>query len=363
MQQRETGNEERRASGARRAALLAAVGLLALGTPSADAVEQTFDVDEGQSTFTSGSIDVEFTAVVNSNGLFGSQTTTGSATIENVTYAADGTVVLDTETSQVTLQDLSIGGDVNQSGMGELVWADLFTFDILYTIASQMLDLNAPLTMALSGGTFSGTPSFQFSGVSDGAVSGSLINYSIPPQNFSSPGNLPVDGTLATLGGDTLLELTGSQLQVDLGSAPTIVTEVNECALRILVCVFFLTTAEITIDSLVYNDVQMNLVGTAPAVATCGDGVLDPGEGCDDGNTTGGDGCSAVCQPEVCGNGVLDPGETCDDGNTADGDGCPSTCQLDPAGVPALGPWGVVGLASLLAAAGGRVARRRVSAE
>ncbi|MDD3498137.1 MAG: hypothetical protein PHH24_01370 [Candidatus Moranbacteria bacterium] len=30
-----------------------------------------------------------------------------------------------------------------------------------------------------------------------------------------------------------------------------------------------------------------------------------------------------------CGNGVLDPGETCDDGNTIDGDGCSSTCQTE----------------------------------
>ncbi|MCB9681540.1 MAG: choice-of-anchor A family protein [Alphaproteobacteria bacterium] len=33
----------------------------------------------------------------------------------------------------------------------------------------------------------------------------------------------------------------------------------------------------------------------------CGDGVLDPGEGCDDGNTLSGDGCSATCDVEgVC---------------------------------------------------------------
>ena len=38
------------------------------------------------------------------------------------------------------------------------------------------------------------------------------------------------------------------------------------------------------------------------ASALCGDGVTDPGEQCDDGNTTGGDGCSATCQSEggVC---------------------------------------------------------------
>jgi cysteine-rich repeat protein len=44
-------------------------------------------------------------------------------------------------------------------------------------------------------------------------------------------------------------------------------------------------------------------------VARCGDGVLSPGETCDDGNTEPGDGCSATCQIEECGNGVRDPGE------------------------------------------------------
>ena len=41
-----------------------------------------------------------------------------------------------------------------------------------------------------------------------------------------------------------------------------------------------------------------------------------------------------------CGNGVVDVGETCDDGNTVSGDGCSSTCQLETgflcmAGTPA----------------------------
>jgi len=73
---------------------------------------------------------------------------------------------------------------------------------------------------------------------------------------------------------------------------------------------------------------------------TCGNGVLDPGEQCDDGNTKDGDGCSATCQFECqpipgqtciglprCGNGVLTSNEACDDGNTASGDGCSEDCQ------------------------------------
>lgn len=35
-------------------------------------------------------------------------------------------------------------------------------------------------------------------------------------------------------------------------------------------------------------------------VTTCGDGILDPGETCDDGNVADDDGCSASCQDEAC---------------------------------------------------------------
>ena len=53
---------------------------------------------------------------------------------------------------------------------------------------------------------------------------------------------------------------------------------------------------------------------------------------------TNGDGCCASgcnslndndCQPR-CGNGVIEAGEQCDDGNTNAGDGCSPTCQLEP---------------------------------
>ena len=64
--------------------------------------------------------------------------------------------------------------------------------------------------------------------------------------------------------------------------------------------------------------------GGGSATSQCGDGYLDAGELCDDGNTTSGDGCSSTCQPEdlrVCGDGSLAGNEECDDGNTTDGDG------------------------------------------
>jgi cysteine-rich repeat protein len=63
---------------------------------------------------------------------------------------------------------------------------------------------------------------------------------------------------------------------------------------------------------------------------TCGNGIVEPSEQCDDGNTVSGDGCSATCRLESCGNGIIDFGETCDDGNTVSGDGCSATCQREP---------------------------------
>jgi cysteine-rich repeat protein len=60
----------------------------------------------------------------------------------------------------------------------------------------------------------------------------------------------------------------------------------------------------------------------------CGNGQVDAGEQCDDGNNLNGDGCSSSCQLE-CGNGVREGNEQCDDGNTVSGDGCSSTCKSE----------------------------------
>lgn len=69
--------------------------------------------------------------------------------------------------------------------------------------------------------------------------------------------------------------------------------------------------------------------GTAPR-AVCGNGALEPGEMCDDGNTDDGDGCDSSCAREsFCGDGTVDGGEACDDGNNRSGDGCRSDCLSD----------------------------------
>lgn len=68
----------------------------------------------------------------------------------------------------------------------------------------------------------------------------------------------------------------------------------------------------------------------------CGDGKVDIGEQCDDGNSNNEDNCQNNCRyPPLsqCGNGQQEVGEACDDGNTTDGDGCQADCSLTPSSV------------------------------
>ena len=61
-------------------------------------------------------------------------------------------------------------------------------------------------------------------------------------------------------------------------------------------------------------------------LTSCGDGAITAGEACDDGNKIDGDGCDTNCTPTGCGNGAITAGEICDDGNLVDGDGCDRNC-------------------------------------
>ncbi|MCB9507290.1 MAG: DUF4215 domain-containing protein [Myxococcales bacterium] len=80
----------------------------------------------------------------------------------------------------------------------------------------------------------------------------------------------------------------------------------------------------------------------------CGDGQVDDGEACDDGNSEPRDGCSAVCELEdgwdcagapsqceqvtpeaVCGDGRIAADEQCDDANRTGGDGCTRDCAVE----------------------------------
>ncbi len=61
----------------------------------------------------------------------------------------------------------------------------------------------------------------------------------------------------------------------------------------------------------------------------CGDGKVDVGEECDDGNPEEGDGCLTSCVKASCGDGFLhSPVEECDDGNMDQSDDCLNDCTV-----------------------------------
>ncbi len=75
-------------------------------------------------------------------------------------------------------------------------------------------------------------------------------------------------------------------------------------------------------------------VGTA----SCGDGVQDAGEECDDGNANNNDACQGNCLDPVCGDGIQDAGEACDDGNAINTDACTNACTIAFCGDGITGP-------------------------
>jgi len=79
--------------------------------------------------------------------------------------------------------------------------------------------------------------------------------------------------------------------------------------------------------------------GTSAGDPVCGDGFIDPGEECDDGNAIAGDGCSADCILDVCGDGVVGANEQCDDGlGNGPGKECLGNCQDNICGDGDQGP-------------------------
>ncbi|MBL9107437.1 MAG: DUF4215 domain-containing protein [Myxococcales bacterium] len=110
---------------------------------------------------------------------------------------------------------------------------------------------------------------------------------------------------------------------------------------------------------------ELSCVGGLCQTYACGNGVVEPGEDCDDGDVdvsdeclpgcvaaSCGDGfvhvgvetcdagaqnsptgaCRADCTPRVCGDGNIGPGEACDDGNNNNADGCSNACAMPGCG-------------------------------
>jgi cysteine-rich repeat protein len=75
------------------------------------------------------------------------------------------------------------------------------------------------------------------------------------------------------------------------------------------------------------NAVDTDKCTSACKLAKCGDGIVETGvEECDDGNSDDLDACRNSCKKSFCGDGVVEQGEQCDDGNTNDLDACRNDC-------------------------------------
>lgn len=114
-----------------------------------------------------------------------------------------------------------------------------------------------------------------------------------------------------------------------------------------LPCAAGCATCTSAIQCTLCSDLQSTIVNGVCQSRRCGNGVVEVGEDCDDGNNWNGDGCNAICrfengytcigspsicrpiQTNLCGNGLPDPGETCDDRNNLANDGCSATCQVE----------------------------------
>jgi hypothetical protein len=80
--------------------------------------------------------------------------------------------------------------------------------------------------------------------------------------------------------------------------------------------------------------------GGEPSDALCGNGWLDPGEECDEGEENADNGtCRLDCMPETCGDGVQGPNEACDDGEQNNDQGaCKTDCTPASCGDGLVGP-------------------------
>lgn len=80
------------------------------------------------------------------------------------------------------------------------------------------------------------------------------------------------------------------------------------------------------------NDVDIDDCTNDCKLPSCGDGAVQVGEECDDGNALSDDECTTTCKKPQCGDNVMQTGEECDDGNSIDNDACTNACKKPKCG-------------------------------
>lgn len=155
-----------------------------------------------------------------------------------------------------------------------------------------------------------------------------------------------LDGGSASYHNASITTTAGSTLVAHWSNGQPLVATKATSGRRIVGLNFYPPSTDSRGDFWVASTDGGRLMGNAllwAAAGDCGNGAIDPGEACDDADTSSGDGCSDQCQLEggfncagapsacsaVCGDGLILGGENCDDGNVASGDGCSALCAVE----------------------------------
>ncbi|AKT39087.1 DUF4215 domain-containing protein [Chondromyces crocatus] len=174
-----------------------------------------------------------------------------------------------------------------------------------------------------------GNSSGNYSGVTAGT--GSL---SVNPLYVAAPGDLRLQSTSACIDAGTATGAPSADL--DGNPRPLDGDGINGAAFDMGAYEFM--PASICGDGIVgpgeacddgpqngqYNHCRADCGGPGPR---CGDGITNGPEQCDDGNASNTDGCLNTCTLAACGDGFVQAGvEQCDDGNQSNSDACLNTC-------------------------------------
>jgi cysteine-rich repeat protein len=152
-------------------------------------------------------------------------------------------------------------------------------------------------------------------------------------QAFDSYGSIPLTTTLSCSGaqpGRTVIIITKNNTLIDSSETSNKTFTFNEAGRYTIRC---------------YPDAANNQANSCTTVINvdgqCGNGMIESGEQCDDGNGNNFDTCSNSCRlsGSTCGNGILNSGEQCDDGNYNNNDTCTNICQSS---TPNTGPMGMM---------------------